>query len=239
MLSIFATRLLNRLLPHHCPICDCEVADYGLCPSCWVDLCFITEPLCDKCGRPLMPASLALRCGACLAKPPLWRQQRAVLRYDEASKRLILPFKHARRLELTPLLADLLLPSFHELVSDDHLIIPVPLHLSRRLYRTYNQSAELCRRLCQISKRQAQFRQDICLRRKATTPLGRHNAKKRHEIVKGAFMVPKRVHQTIKGRPLLVIDDVHTTGATLHEIAKTLTKAGAGPIDSLTIARIL
>ena len=234
-----SSRLLNRVLPHHCPICDCETSHYGLCAACWSGLSFITAPICLRCGRPVFGTAGTDLCVPYLQDPPLLQTQRALLRYDEGSKALILPFKHASRLDLTPLLAQMMLASFQELVSDEHLIIPVPLHITRRLYRSYNQSAELARHLCTLSDRRGQFDPLMCYRRKATRPLGKHNAKVRAKILKGAFAIrPKRLSK-LKGRKILIIDDVRTTGYTTTEMARTLLQAGATQVDSLTLARIL
>ena len=245
-----ASRLLNRLLPHHCPICDEIRLSYGLCEACWTGLSLIADPVCDACGRPFAAHHLNLPhnrpdkthhrlCGACLKQPPACRRQRAILRYDETSKALILPFKHGSRLDYTPLLAQMMQPAFSQIITDRHLILPVPLHLTRRLYRRYNQSAELARQLCQLTKRQEQLDMSICYRRKNTKSLARHNYAQRQKILKQAFALSDHGRARIKGHPILVIDDVMTTGQTLHEIALCLKQGGASDVDSLTLARIL
>ena len=245
-----ASRLLNRLLPHHCPICDEIRLSYGLCEACWTGLSLIADPVCDACGRPFAAHHLGLPhnrpdkthhrlCGACLKQPPACRRQRAILRYDETSKALILPFKHGSRLDYTPLFAQMMQPAFSQIITDCHLILPVPLHLTRRLYRRYNQSAELARQLCQLTKRQEQLDMSICYRRKKTKSLARHNYAQRQKILKRAFALSDHGRERIKGRPILVIDDVMTTGQTLHEIALCLKQGGASDVDSLTLARIL
>ena len=119
-----ASQLLNRLLPHHCPICDDVRSSYGLCEACWTDLTIIASPLCEACGRPLPAHHLSLDdkskvlCGTCLKQRPILRRQRSILRYDETSKALILPFKHGSRLDYTPLLARMMLSAFSSLMAE-------------------------------------------------------------------------------------------------------------------------
>ena len=237
-------RLLNRLVPHHCPICVTQVTDYGLCAACWSRLHFITDPICQICGRPLPESCPTPQlCGACLmasgrkrsAKPLGY--QRAIVRYDDASKALVLPFKHASRPDLTALLAGMMQAQFHQLASDETIIMPVPLHITRRLYRRYNQSAELARHLCYKSGRLAQLDVTSLTRRKATRPLARFNKAKRQAILANAFAL--RAPVDFKGRPILLSDDVMTTGQTYQSIARLLAKSGARKIDCLTFARVV
>ena len=240
-----ASQLLNRLLPHHCPICDDVRSSYGLCEACWTDLAIIASPLCEACGRPLPAHHLSLDdkhkilCGTCLKQRPILRRQRSVLRYDETSKALILPFKHGSRLDYTPLLARMMLSAFSSLMAECDFVLPVPLHFTRRLYRRYNQSAELARHLCKMTHCQDQLDLSLCYRRKRTRSLAKHNKTQRQMILKQAFALSKHGKTRIQGRSILVIDDVMTTGQTLHEIATCLKQGGARHVDSLTLARIL
>ena len=239
------SHLLNRLLPHHCPICDDVRLSYGLCEACWTELSFIASPLCEACGRPLLTPHLSgdedhkWLCGRCLRQAPACRKQRSILRYDDRSKALILPFKHSSRLDYTPLLARMMVFAFASLMTESHLVLPVPLHLTRRLYRRYNQSAELARHLCQMTGCLDQLDLSCCYRQKKTTSLAKHNHAQRQKILKQAFALSRDGQMRIKGRSVLVIDDVMTTGQTLHEMALCLKQGGARHVDSLTLARIL
>ena len=231
---------LNRLVPHHCPICDSQIMNDGLCGACWSQLCFIQAPICTCCGRPLPSAtSPKQQCGKCLNAPNAIRQMRSILRYDDGAKGLILPFKHAARRELTGLIAHMMLAQFTALVDDETLIMPIPLHFTRRAYRRYNQSAELARELCTLDARRHQLDMTSLYRRKATRPLARHNKTKRQAILRRAFALRDNAAPLIKDRPILLIDDVMTTGQTTFHAAKTLIKYGSGPVSCLTFARVL
>ena len=234
------TRLLNRLVPPHCPICDEQLLTDGLCGACWTRLCFINPPFCASCGRPL-PAAMTPDqiCASCVVSPPITKRMRATVRYDDASKDLILPFKHASRLDLTALLAVMMQSHFNHLMSDETRIIPVPLHFSRRLYRRYNQSAELARQLAKANQCESQLDFTSVYRRKATRPLARHSKTKRRDILKNAFALRDHSYDAIKDRPILLIDDVCTTGQTSHHLTELLLKGGARHVDLLTFARVI
>lgn len=231
--------LLDRLLPHHCPICFTEILQNGLCGNCWNQMAFIYPPYCDRCGKPLHSPAIIKICGRCMQDRPTKERIRATLHYDEAARQLILPFKHGDRLELAPLIARLMLPAFEELITDDHLILPIPLHLWRRLKRRYNQSTEIARHLCRFTGREAQLSTTILQRAHHTASLARHNAKKRQLILKDAFIVKNTKRLDLSKRPILLIDDVITTGATMDAASRALRRKGVNHIDSLSFARIL
>ena len=121
----------------------------GLCLDCWHDLCPIANPCCAACGRPLVYAMLDSLYAPCLIKPFPLHRIKAGFCYDAASRQLILPFKHADRIDITSVMAAMLGPVFRQLAHKTDIFIPVPLHARRYIKRRYNQSAELARWLCQ------------------------------------------------------------------------------------------
>ncbi|AEI37039.1 ComF family protein [Zymomonas mobilis] len=123
--------------------------------------------------------------------------------------------------------------------SENPLIIPVPLHRWRLWQRGFNQTALIAKALAKMSGFDYDF--DILCRIKSTANLGRFNAKQRLNIVKNAFAVrfPKNGHNPIKGRNIILIDDVFTTGATTESCAKILKKAGAHSVHVICWARVI
>ena len=102
--AMLLRKALDAVLPPLCLCCGRVVAEPGsLCPECWSAVGFLAAPLCACCGHPFEVEGRADDlCGVCLAKPPPWRKARAVFRYDDCSKPLVVRFKHGDRLEGAP-----------------------------------------------------------------------------------------------------------------------------------------
>lgn len=235
--STLARRIVDSLLPPLCLCCGAMVAEPGsLCPACWSKLAFLAPPLCHACGHPFeLDAGDGALCGRCMAEPPPWDRARAVLRYDDASKPLILRFKHADRLEGAPAFGRWLARAGGDLRDGCDMLVPVPLHRWRLLARRYNQSALLALALGREWGVTAQV--DGLRRLRRTPPQGHFSREERLRNVRGAFAL--RPGLEVAGRSVLLVDDVLTTGATLGECAKVLKRAGAVRVDVLTLGRVV
>jgi ComF family protein len=229
---------LDLLLPPRCLACGTTVETNGqLCPTCWSRLSFIAPPLCDCCGLPFaFEVAERSRCAGCLADPPPFSRARSVMVYDDASKRLILGFKHADRTEAAPAFGRWLQRAGGALVADAELIVPVPLHRWRLFTRRYNQAGLLAQALGRVAERPVA--PDLLVRRRRTPIQGGLGRTGRRRNVAGAIGVRPARAPLVDGRRVLLIDDVHTTGATLAECARVLRRAGATAVDALTLARV-
>lgn len=232
--------LLDFVYPPLCIACRAPVADpHNLCAACWSSVSFLGGPGCAHCGLPFEidpgPGTL---CAGCHAHPPDFDRARAVMRYDEASKGPILALKRADRLDIAPAFANWLARSGAELIAETELIVPVPLHRSRLWQRRFNQSALLASGLSRLTGIKAD---PLALTRtRATKSQGAMpSAKARRRNVRGAFKVADGRLAAVKGRTVLVVDDVYTTGATLNACAKALKRAGAERVLALTLARVV
>lgn len=238
MLRGAAGQALDLLMPPRCLACGTLVDEAGLlCTRCWSTLNFIAPPLCDCCGMPF-PYEVAerTRCAACLAAPPPFTRARAVLVYDEASRRLVLGFKHADRTEAAPAFGRWLARAGAELLSDADVIAPVPLHRWRLFRRRYNQAALLAQALGRASGRPVAV--DLLMRRRPTPSQGGLGRAGRQRNLAGAIALRPAHRDRLHGKRVLLIDDVHTTGATLAECARVLRRHGAAAVDALTLARV-
>ncbi|MGF1593286.1 MAG: double zinc ribbon domain-containing protein [Kiloniellaceae bacterium] len=238
-------RMLDLVLPPRCLGCGDLVEEQGtLCAACWTAVTFVGDPLCRRCGLPfafgsddLVTESVGdgLDCGACLADPPPFERARAVMRYDDASRPLLLGFKHGDRTEAAPPFAAWMARSGADLLAQAQVVAPVPLHWRRLLARRYNQAALLAGPLARRAG--VPFVPDLLLRRRATPSQGRLSRAERRRNVAGAFAVNPRRAADLAGRRLLLVDDVMTTGATVAACARTALRAGAAAVDVLVLAR--
>ena len=235
----FATGGLDMLLPPRCLTCDAGVEAPGrLCAACFRATAFVTAPCCDRCGTPFRHAGqggLAQQCDQCTLEPPPWARGRAALRYDDQARRIILPLKHADRVDVAPALAHHMARAGAALLRSTDLLVPVPLHRRRLLARRYNQSALLAQAIGRLAGRPVM--PDALQRTRATAPLGDKGREARAAAVAGAFAVrPVRV-PLLSGRRVLLIDDVLTTGATAKACTLALLAGGAVSVDVLVGAR--
>lgn len=235
-----AARALDTLLPPTCPCCDTPVSAPGLmCAGCYRELTFLTEPLCQRCGAP--PSSEHRRgearlCAGCRAEPPLFERARAAFLYDAAAGRLILGLKYADRTDLAQVLALHMARAGRPLLEAADVLVPVPLHRRRLFKRRYNQAALLARALARRAS--LPVLPDALIRTRPTVPLGTLSASARAAELAGAFAVRASRAGSIRGRRVLLIDDVLTSGATVNACTRALRLAGAARIDVLTAARV-
>jgi ComF family protein len=229
------TAFLDLLLPPRCLGCGVSVTETGtLCATCWNSITFLGAPCCACCGVPFdFEIGAAALCGACSRAAPSFERARAVMRYDEGSRRLILAFKHGDRLHLAPAFGSWMGRAGAELLADADLIVPVPLHWTRLFARRYNQAATLAHAIHAAGGPPVGV--DWLIRRRRTPSQGKRNAAARARNVQGAFAV--KSGRAVAGKRIVLVDDVFTTGATVGECAKVLRRAGARRVDVLTLAR--
>jgi ComF family protein len=231
---------LDLAYPPLCAGCRRPVSEaHALCAECWRAMGFLDGPCCARCGLPfeLDPGSDTL-CAACHAEPPAFDRALSVLRYDDASKTPILALKRADRLDLVPAFARWLERAGRDLLAEADVLVPVPLHRRRLWARRFNQSALMAQRLARLSGKPAD---PLVLERIRPTPSQGEmpSAKARRRNVRGAFRVAPKRAVSVKGRTVLLIDDVFTTGATVSACARALKRAGARKVLVLTLARVV
>ena len=201
----------------------------------WADVTFLDAPWCEACGFPFEYAVQGgSLCARCSVRGPAFDRARAPMAYDDGSRALILSFKHGGRTEGLASFAAQMRRAGRDILTDADMLIPVPLHPTRLIKRRYNQATLLARALGKITP--VGFAPDVLFRTRKTVSQGGFNARARAENVRGAFSVKNP--ETIKGRNLVLIDDVLTTGATLEACARSLKKAGAARVDGICLARV-
>ena len=230
--------LVDLVYPPRCPSCGEGIAaQEGLCTQCWSELVFPGEPACSLCQRPFgsdLPTGSV--CAPCLASPPRHDGIAAGTLYNEASRKLVLAFKHGRRIALAPMLARMAAARLPEL-DGEWLVVPVPLHRWRLWRRGFNQSALLAKEIAGL--RGQRLLVDALVRRKATPMLGGLGRAARARALSGAIAVnPRRVAQ-VRGARIVLVDDVITSGATTDASVRALRRAGAERVIVACFARVL
>ena len=230
---------LDAIYPARCLTCGAMVdGDFGLCGTCWRDTAFVGGTVCDACGTPLPGEDHGddPQCDACLKTPRPWKKGRAALLYRDTGRKLVLALKHGDRQEIARPAGLWLARAAKPLIAANTVIAPVPLHWLRMIKRRYNQSALLAKALASSAERP--FCPDLLQRVRHTRSLDGLGREERMKTLDNAIRVhPKRRHR-LMGRPVLLVDDVMTSGATLAASAQACLDAGSGPVCVVTLARV-
>ncbi|HPC95056.1 MAG TPA: ComF family protein [Sedimentisphaerales bacterium] len=236
-LSRLAWQGLNQVLwPPVCLCCGQPAGpdNSGLCRACWDQLLAGTAgEYCPRCGRDASRYGLVHgACPACQAEDIQFDGIARAGVYNRTLRQMILAFKHDRtELEaLLGMLADSAFQGsgFHKQIE---MLVPVPLHWTRRLGRGYNQSHRIAKRLNHPT---ARICTDLVRTKRTKAQPAAATAAARRCNVKNAFAV--RPDHRYAGKTVCLVDDIKTTGATLNECARTLKQAGAARVYALVLA---
>lgn len=227
-------QLVALALPPRCPGCGAVVeADHRFCAGCWSGLRFLGDPACAACGAPLpIDQGPGMRCAPCLSQTPVHDGVRAAVAYGPVARDVALKLKYGGRLALATTMARLMC---RHLPDDADCLIPVPLHRRRLWTRGYNQSVLIATALAGM--RGVPVLRDTLRRTRATPPLRGMNGRARAKMVRGAFVVADPA--VVAGKRIVLIDDVHTSGATIDACALALRRAGAARVTALCWARVV
>jgi ComF family protein len=237
-LHLFKSALSDLFFPPVCAFCEAPVdgSDASLCDACCDSLDAVSEPICAQCGLPV-PGLAALgsgSCGRCLADPPRYDRARYAVHYQGAVRDALLRFKFAGALHVAKALSQILIEAFRRNFHhpDFDLIVPVPIHRKRLVHRGFNQVVVLAEKLSQdtgIPLDRTSFKKT-----KDTPPQVGLTRPARVKNLRGSFGIQRS--NRIRGRKVLLVDDVATTGSTIAEAAKTIMRGGAARVDVLVLA---
>ena len=230
---------LDLVYPPACAGCGVLLGSgAGLCPGCWSKLAFIERPYCEVLGTPfshdLGPGILS---ADAIANPPPFERLRSVALYDDLARNLVHSLKYRDRTDLAPMMAGWMLRAGDGAVEAADVIVPVPLHRLRLIWRKFNQAAELSRALAALSGTPVLI--DAVRRTKRTRRQIGLSPRARAENVRSAFAVTPEGREALFGRRVVLVDDVYTTGATVAAVTRALKRAGAADVTVLTFARAL
>lgn len=229
---------VRLIYPPRCIGCGTQVeSDFGLCGPCWRDTPFIGGTVCDSCGCPLPGTNDGHRidCDDCMKTPRPWDMGRAALLYRDQARRIVLALKHGDRADLARPAGLWLAQAARPLLQKNILVAPVPLHRLRLLRRRYNQSALLAQELA--GQTGLAFCPDLLERTRNTgSQEGRSVAERFEHLTDAIHPHPRRRHRMV-ARPVLLVDDVMTSGATLAACTHACLNAGASAVFTVVLAR--
>lgn len=237
---------LDFLYPSHCELCGEGLENgRGLCGGCESTLPRLEAPFCQRCGEPFDGAFPEVHgpaaCPNCDDLRYAFEFARPVLQAREGARKLIHGLKYKRRIHLGAELGRVAAAAFEDprlalARAERWPVVPVPLHRARLFRRHFNQAEEIARGLenaCGLPMVRA------LARIRATSTQTRLSRRKRLENLRGCFRVTRTGQKLLESRPpgIILLDDVFTTGATVHECARTLRRAGAEKVIVVTVAR--
>jgi ComF family protein len=241
--------LLDFVYPQHCAICKKYLRreEKDICEVCWNSLVILTDPFCPYCKSFIKKGDT--ECGFCKSAGEFSEDHNILLvrslgRFDDYYKELIHRFKYGKKIPLGKSLGQRL----GETINDDSVflksdfktqnscfLIPVPLHKSRYRERGFNQSEIVADGISKITG--LSVLKNVLKRKKNTKDQTNLSREQREENVRDAFVVS--CPEMTKGKNVILVDDVITTGATLSECARMLKQAGAEKVLGMTIAVVI
>jgi ComF family protein len=230
--AMFRTLLLglSRHLPSQCAVCHAWPT-HPVCDDC-VQQFGQPVPRCRTCALPVL--SVMRQCGACITEPPPLDQALCAVSYAYPWSGLVAQFKFQEHTGWARSFALLMrnAPWVEPALERADWLLPMPLSPQRLQERGFNQALLLARAL-----EPTKLRFDVLLRIKETAPQSSLPRKERLLGVRGAYALEPRCAAEVQGKHIVLVDDVMTTGASLHAAATVLRRAGAAHITALVFAR--
>lgn len=212
-----------------CIVCDDEISgenQYGLCDKCFKKLEFIGDKCCIRCGKP--SDNEAKYCLLCQNETRYFDMARSAVKYKGDIQRLILEYKFHNKRYLGKYLAKFIEHVVEEYNIKYDIVVPIPLSKAREKERKYNQVTEMLRHtklspvVDALTKTRDNERQSLMA------------GKERRDNVHGVYAVTDKA--AVKGKRILLVDDIITTGATVNEASRVLTGAGAKSVTAVSVA---
>jgi len=228
--------LCDLFFPKRCDLCGEFVDTSGLCKDCWKKIRWISDPKCIICGLPFDTAVHSV-CASCLKNKPYFDRAVSVFEYNDDFKKIIIGFKHYDSTNIAHRLAMWMYRSAEEYINVADVIVPVPIHFSKRLIRKYNQSEILAQIISGISFKIYEPR--ILVKSKKTRQQEGLTGDRRRRNVIGSFSINDMHIDAIKNKHVVLVDDVFTTGSTVNECSKILKKYGAKTVTVVTVAMVV
>ena len=231
--------ILNIIYPPICIMCkaNCYISNI-LCKECWGKVSFVTRPCCKKCGALLNIAKNIMLCTdeLCINENHFYKYSMSIIEYNDFAKQIIKKFKFQSIFKLRKLFKSWLTYILDTMdYNDIDYIFPIPLHKSKLKIRGYNQSAIIAKMISEVTK--IKYNSKTLIKIKSTVNQSGLIKKLRKKNLKNSFHVNACNKKLIKGKKILLVDDIITTGSTINECSKILVQNGVAEVIAISIAR--
>ena len=231
---------ISLIYPYKCPICNKIILDKDtFCSDCWKKVKFIHKPFCNKCSAPFeFQVGEDDICLNCINNKPLYIKLRSAVIYNKTISKLIFKFKFYDLTCLRYIMAKYMINASYDIINDVDVLIPVPLHKRRLIYRKYNQSLLLANEIA--NKTDKIVINDFLIKIAHTTPQVKLRKKDRQNNLKNKFIVnPKYLNNIDKYKSynFAIVDDVITTGSTINECVKAFNNVDIYNVYVMTFAK--
>ena len=228
-------KFVKELYPrgYKCLLCKEELSTntlYSMCDKCMPLLPFNNGKICVKCSEPI--GGEGSYCIHCKNELPLYKKNISVFLYKSPIDKMIRNLKYDNKKYLSETLSNFIASEVVKMDTNFDFVIPVPLYIDRFIKRGYNQSELLCETL--KTKLNLNVDTEILIKSRDTRSQANLSRQERIDNLLNSFKVVDK--NKIKGKTILLVDDVFTTGSTINECTKTLLNAGAKEVYSITLA---
>ena len=227
--------ILDIVYPRVCPVCSKTLSgEKIICDVCNDRLVYAGKNICVHCGKILKDRTTTM-CKVCATSETYFEEGRSVFYYNDAIKNALMDFKYHNRRENAKFFADSIMQNLSDKLSawNIDLIVPVPVHKKKLIERGYNQAEILAKELCKLSKCSCA---DVLLRVEKTKPQKELTRLDRLKNLQKAILINDKKKDIIKGKNVLIVDDIYTTGATVSCSASVLLEVGAAHVFFIAVA---
>ncbi|SEU05503.1 ComF family protein [Lacrimispora sphenoides] len=230
---MYPSYFVDLLFPRRCPVCDEIVMPKGglICPECVKKLSFVKNPVCKRCGKEVISTDIEY-CFDCVRHKRTFEYGRALLNYDETAGSSMAKIKYKNKREYLDFYEEAIYARYGKLIRrmEADVLVPVPVHPSRKKERGFNQAEILARRIGE------HLGLAVCpsmlVRNKKTMPQKGLDPAGRLKNLEEAFSAGNMI-EGVEG--VILVDDIYTTGSTIEACTRALKKAGIKRVYFLAI----
>jgi len=239
MVAKIINNLLELLFPSNIYCVSCrsiidKTRPYALCDECMASFRWANDKTCEKCGKILQENYVHDTCIDCRETDHEFTKGYTCVQYGVKERELLLAFKYGGQSfigeKIAEVMADRILPECLEI----DLLIPVPMFKAKEKKRGYNQAGVIAK--CLSKKLELPCLEGVLLRTENTPAMSGLTSFERRINMENAFCLSQGVADEVKGKRILLVDDIYTTGSTVSACAKVLMNQGACEVRVITFA---